>query len=589
MSLFQQPVSGRPAKEVTRGEVESLSMPLMRKCQGFLACVVFLFIAQAVPSFAQQGSKGIVVADNSLASLAGMKILELGGNAVDAAVATAFALGVVSPASSGLGGGGFMVIYRSKERKAHALDFRERAPAAAKKNLYVKNGRALSKLSRNGALAVAVPGEVAGLVEVLKRFGKLPLETVISPAIRYAREGFPIQPKLLRAVNRHLPTIRNNPNFARIFLDADGTPYKEGETVRQPELGETLKAISREGPRVFYEGWIATAITGHLKKSGGILTLEDFKEYKPVWRGPILGNYRNRLVVTMPPPSSGGIALLQILNVLEGYRLNPFGHNSATYLHLLTEALKFAFADRARYLGDPDFVKIPTQRLLSKEYAGWIRSRISAVKTQPASFYGLASYGPKDGGTTHFGVLDADGNAVSCSLTINTTFGSKVMVRETGIILNNEMDDFSIKPGVPNTYGLIGGHANSVAPKKRPLSSMTPTIILEGERPVLIVGASGGPRIISATVQTILNALDFGMPIKEAVAAPRIHHQWKPNDLRVEEKIPQDTRASLKRRGHRVKVSRSIGTVQGILVRGGVISGQADPRRNKKPRKRKGK
>ena len=403
----------------------------------------------------------------------------------------------------------------------------------------------------------------------------------------YPQKGFPIQPKLVRAVNRNLPTIRKDPNFARIFLKADGTPFEAGETVRQPELGETLKAISREGARVFYEGWIATAIADHLKKSGGILTLEDFKEYKPVWRGPILGNYRNRLVVTMPPPSSGGIALLQILNVLEGYRLNQFRHNSATYLHLLAEASKFAFADRARYLGDPDFVEIPTQRLLSKEYAAWIRSRISAVKTQPASFYGLASYGPKDGGTTHFGVLDADGNAVSCSLTINTTFGSKVMVRETGIILNNEMDDFSIKPGVPNTYCLIGGHANSVAPKKWPLSSMTPTIILEGERPILIVGAAGGPRIISATVQTILNALDFGMPIKEAVTAPRIHHQWKPNDLRVEEKIPQDTRASLKRRGHRVKATRSIGTVQGILVKGGVISGQADPRRDKKPRKRK--
>ena len=388
-------------------------------------------------------------------------------------------------------------------------------------------------------------------------------------------------------MNRQLPTIRKDPNFARIFLKADGTPYKKGEMVRQPELGETLKAISREGPKVFYEGWIAAAITDHLKKSGGIVTLEDLKAYKPVWRGPILGNYRNRLVVTMPPPSSGGIALLQILNVLEGYRLNEFRHNSATYLHLLTEASKFAFADRAQYLGDPDFVEIPTQKLLSKEYAARVRSRISAVKTQPPEFYGLASFGPKDGGTTHFGVLDAKGNAVSCSLTINTTFGSKVMVRETGIILNNEMDDFSINPGVPNTYGLIGGQANSVAPKKTPLSSMTPTIVLEGDRPILIVGASGGPRIISATVQTILNALDFSMPIKEAVSAPRIHHQWKPDELRVERDIPQEARASLKRRGHRIKSNRSVGTVQGILVQDGNISGQADPRRNKKPRKRK--
>ena len=564
-------------------------MPLKYECQRFLGVlfIAFLFIGQAIPSSAQQSLKGIVVADNSLASQVGMKILEQGGNAVDAAVATAFALGVVSPASSGLGGGGFMVIYQAKERKAHALDFRETAPAAAQKNLYVKNGRAVPKLSRNGALAIAVPGEVAGLVEVLKRFGSLPLETVISPAMSHALKGFPIQPKLLRAVNRHLSTIRKSPNFARIFLKADGTPYEEGEMVRQPELGETLKAIAREGSRVFYEGWIASAIADHLKKSGGILTLEDLKAYKPVWRGPIVGNYRNRLVVTMPPPSSGGIALLQMLNVLEGYGLSQFRQNSATYLHLLTEASKFAFADRARYLGDPDFVKIPTQKLLSKEYASWIRKRISAVKTRPSSFYGLASYSPEDGGTTHFGVLDRNGNAVSCSLTINTGFGSKVMVRETGIILNNEMDDFSIKRGVPNVYGLVSGHANSIESKKRPLSSMTPTIILEGDRPVLIVGASGGPRIISATVQTILNTLDFGMSIKEAVDAPRIHHQWKPKDLMVEERIPKDTRASLTRRGHRVKQKRSIGTVQAILIRGGVISGQADPRRNRKPRKRK--
>nr|NIO09266.1 gamma-glutamyltransferase [Deltaproteobacteria bacterium] len=363
-------------------------------------------------------------------------------------------------------------------------------------------------------------------------------------------------------MNRQLPTIQKDPNFARIFLKSDGTPYEKGEIVRQPELGETLKAISREGPRVFYEGWIGTAIAQHLKESGGILTMEDLKSYKPVWRGPILGNYRNRLVVTMPPPSSGGIALLQILNVLEGYKLEEFRHNSATYLHLLTEASKHAFADRALYLGDPDFVKIPVQKLLSKEYAIWIRSRISAVKTRPPEYYGLAAFGPEDGGTTHFGVIDANGNAVSCSLTINTTFGSKVMVRQTGIILNNEMDDFSIKEGVPNTYGLIGGHANSIAPKKTPLSSMTPTIILDGDRPILVVGASGGPRIISATVQTILNALDFAMPIKDAVAAPRIHHQWKPDQLRVEEGIPEATRESLQRRGHQIKSNRSVGTVQ---------------------------
>ena len=540
-----------------------------------------LLLAPVFPSLAQQSSVGIVVTDDPLATEAGMKVLRAGGNAVDAAVATALALGVVSPTASGLGGGGFMVIYQAKERKAHALDFRETAPAAARRDLYVRDGKVQRNLSRSGALAVAVPGEVAGLAEVLKRFGTLSLEAAAAPATRYALEGFPVQSPLFRAITRHLPFIREDPNFSRIFLKADGTPHGEGETLRQPELGETLKAIGREGPRVFYEGWIASALVGHLKKAGGILTAQDMKAYKPVWRGPLLGKYRNRLVVTMPPPSSGGVALIEMLNVLEGYQLGNFSHNSATYLHLLTETSKHAFAHRAQFLGDPDFVQIPTAKLLSKEYAVRIRSRISAVRTHGPDYYGLAATGEERGGTTHFGVLDKDGNAVACSLTINTTFGSKVLVRETGIILNNEMDDFSISPGVPNAYGLVGGGANAVDSKKRPLSSMTPTIVVEGDRPVLIVGASGGPRIISATLQTILNALDFRMPIEEAVAAPRIHHQWKPNVLRVEGEIPGAVGATLRRRGHVIRDIKDIATVQGILVRQGKITGAADPRRTR--------
>ncbi len=515
-----------------------------------------------------------------------MEILEQGGNAVDAAVATAFALGVVGPASSGLGGGGFMVIYTAKEKKAHALDFREKAPKAVRADLYNRKGRLVPELSRRGALAVAVPGEVAGLTEALKRFGSLPLETVISPAIRYATEGFPVRPQLLKAIEQHLSTIRKLPNFSRLFLKSDGSMYKKRELIRQPELGETLKAIAREGSRVFYEGWIAQAIVGQLKKAGGILTFEDLKEYKPVWREPILGTYRDRTVITMPPPSSGGIALVQMLNVLEGYQLRQFSHNSTPYLHLLTEVMKHAFADRATYLGDPDFVEVPVKRLLSKKYASWIRNRISSDYTHPASYYGLASFKPKKGGTTHFGVLDGEGNAVSASLTINTRFGSKVLVRETGIILNNEMDDFSIRAGLPNVYGLIGGRANSIQPKKRPLSSMAPTIILQGDRPVLVVGASGGPRIISATLQAILNALDFGMPIKKAISSPRIHHQWKPNKLMVEGKISRKTRSSLARRGHSIKVRSSLGAVQAILVEKEKISGEADPRKAKRPKRK---
>ncbi|MFQ5849715.1 MAG: gamma-glutamyltransferase [Candidatus Binatia bacterium] len=562
-------------------------MALTRKLQGALASLLISFVFPGtIPCFAQQNLDAIVVSDNMLATKAGMEILEQGGNAVDAAVATAFALGVVDPASSGLGGGGFMVIYQMKEKKAHALDFRERAPAAARKDLYIRGGRAVPDLSRSGALAVAVPGEVAGLTEALKRFGTLPLETVMSPAIRYALDGFSVQPQLRNAVERHLSSIRKLPNFSRIFLKANGTPYREGEMIRQPELAETLKAISRGGARVFYEGWIARAIVGHLKKKGGILTLEDLKDYKAMWREPILGEYKKKLVIAMPPPSSGGIALIQMLNVLEGYQLRKIRHNSATYLHLIAETMKHAFADRAQYLGDPDFVQIPIQKLLSKEYASRTRSKISSVRTYPSSYYGLASLKPTKGGTTHFGVLDGEGNAVSASLTINTRFGSKVLVRETGIILNNEMDDFSIRPGLPNLYGLIGGEANSIQPKKRPLSSMSPTIILQEGRPILIVGASGGPRIISATLQTILNVLDFRMPLKKAVGAPRIHHQWKPDELLVEGKISKDTKDSLRQRGHAVKEKRSLGTVQAILVNQGKISGEADSRKGRRFKKR---
>ena len=317
-----------------------------------------------------------------------------------------------------------------------------------------------------------------------------------------------------------------------------------------------------------------------MKKEGGILTLEDVKGYKPVWREPLIGSYRRWVVITMPPPSSGGIALIQMLNVLDGYQLGLFPHNSTTFLHLLTEAMKQAFADRAHYLGDPDFVHVPTEKLLSKEYAAWSRGRFSPVRTHAPKFYGLSAFRSEEGGTTHFGVLDQFGNAVSSTLTINTQFGSKILVAGTGIILNNAMDDFSLQPGVPNVYGLIGSEANSIQPKKRPLSSMAPTIILQGGRPVLIVGAAGGPRIITATLQTILNVLDFHMPLKKALEAPRIHHQWMPNELVVENKVPDQVRRSLERRGHIVKERTSLGVAQAILVRRSKVTAGADPRKD---------
>jgi gamma-glutamyltranspeptidase / glutathione hydrolase len=542
---------------------------------------VFFLLPLLSPTLlqAQTAASGVVVSDNKLATQAGMEVLKAGGNAVDAAVATAFALGVVDPASSGIGGGGFMVIYQGKERKAHALDFRETAPASARKDLFVKGGKVVPHLSLNSPLAVAVPGQVAGLTEALKRFGRLPLATVMAPAIRLAGDGFPLQGHLRHAIERQLQSIRKSSDLARIFLKGDEVPA-EGDVIRQAELAAALKAISEKGAQVFYDGWIGQAIVERLKKEGGILTLEDLRGYKAVWREPIIGNYRRWVVITVPPPSSGGIALIQMLNMLDGYQLGLIPQNSTTYLHLVAEAMKQAFADRARYLGDPDFVQVPTAKLISKEYAEWTRSRFSPLRTHEPKFYGQGASKSEEGGTTHFGVLDQFGNAVSSTLTVNTQFGSKILVPGTGIVLNNEMDDFSLQPGDPNVYGLIGNEANAIQPKKRPLSSMTPSIVLQAGRPVLIIGASGGPRIITATLQTILNVLDFHMPLKKAVEAARIHHQWIPDELAVESNVPDNLRHGLERRGHAVKERELLGAVQAIHVRRSKIFAEADARKN---------
>jgi gamma-glutamyltranspeptidase/glutathione hydrolase len=547
--------------------------------------VVFVFVLTVCGApdhgWAQRAA-GLVVADSELASNAGMQILKRGGNAVDAAVATAFALAVVDQASSGLGGGGFMVIYDAKERRAHALDFRETAPEAARAELYSRSGKPARDLSVTGALAVAVPGEVAGLLQASKRFGTLPLQDLLAPAIRYATEGFPLDATLRYAIDRQQGAMKKFPELGRIYMPKGEVPT-EGEIIRQLELGDTLKAIASNGAASFYQGWIAEAMAETLRKEGGMLSVEELKQYKAVWREPLLGSYRKRTVITMPPPSSGGVAILQMLHVLEGHQLNKIPHNSATYLHLVTEVLKHAFADRAQYLGDPDFVNAPIAKLVSKDYAAWIRGRISPVKTQAAKFYGLAHFKPEQGGTTHFSVIDRNGNAVACTLSVNTRFGSKLLVPKTGIVMNNTMDDFSIHPA-GNVYGLVGNEANSLQAKKRPLSSMSPTIILRGERPEMIVGAAGGPRIISATLQTILNVIDYRMPVEKAVQAARVHHQWMPERLDVENDLAQETRRSLERRGHALRESRVVGVVQAIVAERGKLNGAVDPRKVERAR-----
>jgi gamma-glutamyltranspeptidase / glutathione hydrolase len=549
----------------------------------FSFLLLFTFVRFDADGRTLQSSAGLVVADSELASQAGMEILKRGGNAVDASIATALALSVVDQASSGLGGGGFMVIYNAKEQKSLALDFRETAPRGSRKDLYMKDGKPALSLSLTGALAVGVPGEVAGLIEARKRFGTLPMTTIAAPAIKLASEGFPLDAALRIAIERQRAGMKQFPDLGRVFTPNGAVP-KDGEIIRQTDLAETLKAIAQQGPEIFYRGRIAEAIVKTIKANNGVMTLEDLRNYKAVWREPLIGAYRNRTVIAMPPPSSGGVAILEMLNILEGYKLDQYAHNSPAYLHLLTETMKHAFADRAQFLGDPDFVHVPIGKLTAKNYADWIRSKISPDKTYAPTFYGYYNYNAEKGGTTHFSVIDRFGNAVSCTQSVNTRFGSKLLVAGTGIVLNNEMDDFAIHSGVGNVYGLVGNEANSLQPNKRPLSSMSPTIIVRNGRPELVVGAAGGPRIISATLQTILNVIDFHMPVGSAVEAPRIHHQWLPDRLNLEAKIYTEERKLLEERGHVLRQQSALGVVQAITWEGSTMSGAADPRKIERAR-----
>src|SRR5882724_11384682 len=399
-----------------------------------LFCFVLFFVSLQTEARGRtlQSGSGLVIADSEQAGEAGMEILRRGGNAIDAAIATAFALSVVDQASSGLGGGGFMVIYRAKDQKSFALDFRETAPRASSRELYMKDGKPVASLSLTGALAVGVPGEVAGLVEARKRFATLSLATLVAPAVKLASDGFPLDATLRIAIERQQSGMKRFADLGRIFMPNGEVP-KEGEVIRQAELAETLKVIAQQGAEIFYQGRIAEAIAETIKNNGGVMTIEDLKNYKAVWREPLIGTYRTRTIVTMPPPSSGGVALLEMLNILEGYKLDQLQHNSPAYLHLITETMKHAFADRAQFLGDPDFVHVPIRKLTSKDYALWMRGRISPDKTQPPNFYGYYNYNAEKGGTTHFSVIDRFGNAVSCTQSVNTRFGSKLIAARTGI------------------------------------------------------------------------------------------------------------------------------------------------------------
>ena len=524
-------------------------------------------------------NNGMVATEQELASRIGLDILKAGGNAVDAAVGIGFALAVALPNAGNLGGGGFMMVHDAKTGKSVALDFREVAPLKASRNMYLDDkGNVINGKSLYTHYAVGVPGTVAGMEHALKKWGTMPLDKVIAPSIALAEKGFPVSETLAKILRQEQKNMGKWPATTEIFWK-DGAPLKRGDLLVQKDLAQSMRLIAQQGAKAFYEGAIAQKIAAEMAPHAGALTLQDLREYKVAEREPVRGTYRGHEVVTMPPPSSGGTHLVQILNMLEQWPLAQWGQNSAQTLHHMAESSKLAYADRSEYLGDPDFVKIPLKGLTSKRYAESLAKSIDPNRARPAKEIKPGQPQPYESDqTTHYSVVDKAGNAVAVTYTLNTNFGSGIVAKGTGILLNNEMDDFSAKPGVANAYGLVGGDANAVAAKKRPLSSMTPTLVLKDGKPTLVTGSPGGARIITTVLQTVVNTIDFGNNPAEAAAAPRVHHQWTPDELRVEKGLSPDTLALLKQRGHNIAVKPSMGRTQTIQIRNGMLYGYSDPR-----------
>jgi gamma-glutamyltranspeptidase/glutathione hydrolase len=555
-----------------------------------LALVVATAAQAAAPEPAR-GRRGMVVSSEAHATRAGHRLLEEGGNAVDAAVAAAFALAVTQPYSAGLGGGAFVLI-RSADGRAVAIDARETAPAAATPDLFVRPG-VPERASLVGALAVATPGFTSGLARALERYGTRSLADVLAPAIELAEQGFPIGPNHARMLERMAATglPQRFPETGRIQFPADGRAPLPGWRLVQADLAETLRRIAREGPDVMQRGDVAGEIAETVQADGGILTWEDLSGYAVKLREPVRGSYRGFEVISFPPPGSG-VTLIQALQILDGLELRSRGPGSSGSIHRIAESLKLAFADRNHWVGDPDFVEVPVAALLAPEHAAALRDRINpawwrrAPWTWSRAETAIRVKGPglaaRDAGTTHLSTSDAAGNAVALTMTINTPFGSGITVPGTGVLLNNEMDDFSSAPGRPNVYGLVDVRgANAIAPGKRPLSSMTPTIVVRGNRLVMVTGSPGGPRIVSTTLLSIVNALDFRMDAQEAVSATRFHHQWVPDEIVVEPDTPADVQDALRARGHAVKQADfEWSSAQTILIdpRTGWHTGGSDPR-----------
>ncbi|ENC9174034.1 gamma-glutamyltransferase [Salmonella enterica subsp. diarizonae serovar (6),14:z10:z] len=527
-----------------------------------------------------RATQGMVASVDVMATQVGVDILKQGGNAVDAAVAVGYALAVTHPQAGNLGGGGFMLL-RTKDGATTAIDFREMAPAGATRDMFLdEQGNPDSKKSLTSPLASGTPGTVAGLSLALEKYGSLPLNSVVRPAIKLAQEGFIVNDALADDLKTYGSEVLPHHENSKAIFWKDGEPLKKGDKLVQQDLANSLTMIAENGPDAFYKGEIARQIAQQMQQNGGLITTDDLAAYQAVERTPVSGEYRGYQIFSMPPPSSGGIHIVQILNILENFDMNKYGFGSADAIQIMAEAEKYAYADRSEYLGDPDFVNVPWRALTSKTYAKSIAGQIDINKAKPSSEIRPGKLAPYESDqTTHFSVVDKDGNAVAVTYTLNTTFGTGIVAGNTGILLNNQMDDFSAKPGVPNVYGLVGGEANAVGPKKRPLSSMSPTIVVKDGKTWLVTGSPGGSRIITTVLQMVVNTIDFGMNVAEATNAPRFHHQWLPDELRVEKGFSPDTLKLLEQKGQKVALKEAMGSTQSIMVGpDGELYGASDPR-----------
>ena len=523
---------------------------------------------------------GMVTTQHFIATKVGEKILSKGGNAYDASIAIAFTLAVVLPRAGNIGGGGFMVMYDNETMQPYSIDYREKAPEKSHRDMYLNEDGSFNtqRLSTFGYLSSGVPGTVAGLWEVHKKFGSLPWSSLLEDAIYYAENGFEITPYMNDVLVRYNQKLSFYAETKEIFQK--DYPDFANKKLIQKDLAKTLEIIAQNGRDGFYKGEIAKKISAAMKKNGGLISINDLKNYEPVWRKPLVSNYKGNEIITMGPPSSGGVHIIQMLKILENYDLNSLGHNSGPYMNLLAEVMKYAYADRSKYLGDPDFYEVPIKKLTSKMYTKDISknikigSRKSSAEISPGKYFDQESHE-----TTHFSVADKKGNVVSSTYTLNSTFGSGAVIKGTGILMNNEMDDFSSAPGIPNQFGLLGAKANEIAPFKRPLSSMTPTIVMKNNQLFFTTGSPGGARIISAVLQSILNIIDFDMNLEEATYAKRIHHQWQPERLEIEFSITNDQKNYLQGVGYNTKVSNPLTCIQTIMFKDGIFTGYGDFRR----------